>query len=161
MQIKVFSVILILAIGIPTTIQFPLTTNYPYPKYSNYHTQLCNDNQEYFTTTTIKNYSILYIINNTKSYMLNRPRFSIIESLIRVNSNITFHALLYLEYYILEPCLYNCKMLIKTNENNSKFVTNHFYELFNIDGHLHMICNNLGCRWGNLYCETYEHHDEL
>jgi hypothetical protein len=121
----------------------------------------CNDKHNYYTTTTIKNYSILYKINKTWSDYIDRPTISIIESLIHTNYNITFHAMLDIDYYLLSNCLYKCTLRVDTTEKNAHFVADHFNSLFRIGGYLHMICNSSGCNLGDLKCYTYDYHDEL
>jgi hypothetical protein len=143
------------------SIQIPLYTKITQDFSQNFSNKICYDTREYYTITTIKNYSILYTVNKTNTILIKYPSYSILENLIHSHKNITFHAIVDIDYNILTPCLYKCKMMIISDNKYNYFITENFQKLFKIGGDLHMFCNSKHCKWGNIYCETYNVHDEL
>jgi len=130
----------------------------------------CDDSREYYTTTTIINYSILYSITtydnktqslSTKQLLYNNPTFENYLDLITRENNITLRGKVIFEYEILTPCYYTCAMEILTNEYTSKTIAKHF-EIYYQPGRTYpMMCNSYGCHAGSNYCETFKSHDEL
>lgn len=135
-----------------------------------YYISNCDDSTEYYTTTKIINYSILYSItthnNKTKSYitekvLYNNPTFRNYMDLITRETNITLHGKIIFEYEILSPCYYTCAMEIFANEYTSKTIAKHFENYYQLGRTYPMICNSEGCYTGTNYCKTFQMHDEL
>ena len=130
----------------------------------------CDDSGEYYTTTKIINYSILYSIttydNETQSLLTNQilynnPTFENYLNLTTRETNITLHGKIIFEYEILTPCYYTCAMEISTNEYTSKTIAKHIETYYQPGSTYPMMCNSYGCRAGSNYCETFKSHDEL
>jgi hypothetical protein len=134
------------------------------------HINKCNDAREYYTTTRIVNYSILYSIttydnktqtNTTESILYNNPTFEDYLDLITPNTNITLFGKVIFEYEILAPCYYTCAMDILANEYTSKTIAKHFENYYQPGRQYTMMCSSYGCRAGVDYCKTFQTHDEL
>lgn len=129
----------------------------------------CNDSTEYYTTTKIINYSILYSIttqNNITSLttiqlLYNNPTFEDYINLFTHDTNISLHGKIFFEYEILTPCYYTCIMEIYANKYTSKTVAKHLENYYYPGKTYTMKCNSNGCYSGSNYCKTFQTHDEL
>ena len=137
-----------------------------------YYVNKCNDAREYYNTTRIINYSILYSIttyNNktnlfsTETILYNNPTFENYLNLFTYNTNITLYGKIIFEYEILSPCYYKCAMDITSNEYTSKTIAKHLETYYQPGRTYPMMCNSYGCHtgFGSNYCETFHSHDEL
>jgi len=154
-------IILLLALATSFSTALPVST---------YYANKCNDSTEYYTTTKIINYSILYSItthdNKTQSrtsseILYNNPSFEDYMDLITHDTNITLHGKIIFEYEILAPCYYTCAMEIFGDIHTSKTIARHFETYYQPGRTYHMMCNSAGCRAGSNYCQTFQTHDEL
>lgn len=123
----------------------------------------CEEKKEYYTTATILNRSVLYTINNTKTFEATNSPSPYQDYLIlsSYTPNVTFHGKFILEYHIITSCQYTCTMEIDCDQNTTRFIAEHFDTYLKIGSNLHMMCNSAGCRWGLVHCKTFNHHDEL
>ena len=148
------------------SITFAISTALPV----SYYVNKCDDTREYYTTTKIINYSILYSIttynNKTQSFiteqiLYNNPTFENYLDLITYETNITLQGKVIFEYEILAPCYYTCAMEIFANEYTSKTIAKHFENYYQPGRTYPMMCNSYGCRASANYCKTFLKHDEL
>jgi hypothetical protein len=135
-----------------------------------YISNKCNDSMEYYTTTRIINYSILYSItthdnktktNKTDKILYNNPMFKDYMDLITSDTNITLRGRVIFEYEILAPCSYICAMEIVGDIYTSKTIARYFETYYQPGSIYHMLCNSAGCRANTNYCKTFQIHDEL
>lgn len=147
-------------------ITFSISTAFPISYYPN----KCDDSSEYYTTTKIINYSILYSItthdNKTRSQitqqiLYDNPTFENYLDLITHENNITLHGKVIFKYEILNPCYYTCIMEIFSSEYTSKTIAKHIETYYQPGTTYPMMCNSYGCRTGANYCKTFQSHDEL
>jgi len=137
---------------------------------ASYYVNKCDDSNEYYTTTKIINYSILYSITTldnkthsqiTEEVQYNNPTFENYLDLITHETNITLQGKVIFEYEILAPCYYTCAMEIFSNEYTSKTIAKHIEFYYQPGRKYPMMCNSYGCRAGSNYCHTFQSHDEL
>lgn len=130
----------------------------------------CDDATEYYTTTKIINYSILYSITthdnktqllSTKQLLYNNPTFENYLELTTSKTNITLRAKVIFEYEILTPCYYTCAMEIFGNEYISKNIAKHIETYYQPGRQYPMMCNSYGCRASANYCKTFQSYDEI
>lgn len=134
------------------------------------YTNKCNDSKEYYTTTRIINYDILYSITtrdnkthstHTESVLYNNPTFEDYLDLATTDNNITLSGKVIFEYEILSPCYYTCAMEITGDEYTSKTLAKQIESSYQTGNTYPMMCNSYGCRSGTNYCETFKTHDEF
>ena len=130
----------------------------------------CNDATEYYTTTEIMSYSIEYSIttrnNKTNSvsteriYYLN-PTFENYLDLVTYDNNITLCGKVILKYEIIDSCYYKCAIEIASDKYTSKTLAKYIENNYQPGQKYQMMCNSYGCHIGDIYCETFQSHDEL